>query len=132
MVELADTLDLESSGKPCRFDSCHRDHLFRKWHQRSCRNYYCILESTCAIYYGCCYNSSNLLFFKYMENFYFYNFCSSWSNRLDYWSIIALNGAVCISIFVAMLIVDYQKNGFAIGWEVHHIFNWEWYCGEAS
>lgn len=47
-------------------------------------------------------------------------------------SIIALNGAVCISIFVAMLIVDYQKNGFAIGWEVHHIFNWEWYCGEAS
>ena len=46
--------------------------------------------------------------------------------------IIALIGGACISILVTMFIMGYQKKGFAIGWKVHHIFNWEWYCGEAS
>ena len=47
-------------------------------------------------------------------------------------SIIPLIGAACIIIFVTMFIMNYQKKGFAIGWKVHNIFNWEWYCGEAS
>lgn len=46
--------------------------------------------------------------------------------------IIALIGGACISILVTMFIMGYQKKGFTIGWKVHHIFNWEWYCGETS
>lgn len=47
-------------------------------------------------------------------------------------SIIALIGGACISTLVAMFIMGYQKKGFAIGWKVHNIFNWEWYCGKAN
>lgn len=45
-------------------------------------------------------------------------------------TIIALAGAVCISILVGMFIKGYQKKGFAIGRKIHSFFNWEWYCGE--
>ena len=47
-------------------------------------------------------------------------------------AITALIGAACISTLVTMFIMGYQKKGFAVGWKVHGIFNWEWYCGEAN
>ena len=47
-------------------------------------------------------------------------------------AITALIGAACISTLVTMFIMGYQKKGFAVGWKVHDIFNWEWYCGEAN
>lgn len=47
-------------------------------------------------------------------------------------AIIALIGAACISALVTMFIMGYQKKGFAVGWKVHNLFNWEWYCGESN
>lgn len=38
--------------------------------------------------------------------------------------------SACIVTLVAMFVFEYLKKGFAIGWKVHNIFNWEWYCGE--
>lgn len=47
-------------------------------------------------------------------------------------AIIALIGAACISALVTMFIMGYQKKGFAVGWKVHNLFNWEWYCEESN
>lgn len=44
--------------------------------------------------------------------------------------IIGLIGAACIGVIVAMIVYGYLGKGFAIGWKIHHIFRWEWFCGD--
>lgn len=46
--------------------------------------------------------------------------------------IIALLGIACIGAIVTMIVYGFLEKGFAIGWKIHHIFSWEWFCGELN
>lgn len=43
--------------------------------------------------------------------------------------IIGLVGVACIGIIVSMIVYGFLGKGFAIGWKVHNVFKWEWFCG---
>lgn len=47
-------------------------------------------------------------------------------------TIIGLVGLACIAVLATMFVMGYMRKGFAVGWKVHNLFNWEWYCGEAN
>lgn len=46
--------------------------------------------------------------------------------------IISIIGAACVGTLVTMFIFGYLQKGFAVGWKIHNIFKWEWYCGELA
>lgn len=46
--------------------------------------------------------------------------------------IIGLIGAACIGTVVSMIVYGYLGKGFAVGWKIHNIFRWEWFCGELN
>ena len=45
---------------------------------------------------------------------------------------IGLIGAACIGTIVAMIVYGFLGKGFAIGWKIHNIFWWEWFCGDLN
>lgn len=46
--------------------------------------------------------------------------------------VIGLIGAACIGTIVAMIVYGFLGKGFAIGWKIHNIFWWEWFCGDLN
>lgn len=46
--------------------------------------------------------------------------------------IIGLIGAACIGTVVSMIVYGYLGKGFAVGWKIHNIFQWEWFCGDLN
>lgn len=46
-------------------------------------------------------------------------------------ALIALVAALVIFIVVNMIVWGRKGSGFAVGWKIHNIFNWEWYYGAA-
>lgn len=40
--------------------------------------------------------------------------------------------ASCIGTIVAMIVYGFLGKGFAIGWKIHNIFWWEWFCGDLN
>lgn len=46
--------------------------------------------------------------------------------------ILIIVGVSTIVLLGAMLVFGYLKKGFAIGWMIHGLFNWEPYCGEIN
>ncbi|MGM9813586.1 MAG: hypothetical protein ACI32C_01550 [Candidatus Enteromonas sp.] len=44
--------------------------------------------------------------------------------------IIALLVSACLAIIITMVVHGYIGKGFAVGWFIHSLFDWEWYGGD--
>lgn len=43
-----------------------------------------------------------------------------------------LSGAACIGTVVSMIVYGNLGKGFAVGWKIHNIFWWKWFCGDLN
>ncbi|MGM9813585.1 MAG: hypothetical protein ACI32C_01545 [Candidatus Enteromonas sp.] len=46
--------------------------------------------------------------------------------------VLAVFVAAAVSVVVAMAIYGYLGKGFAVGWYINGLFEWEWFCGELA
>lgn len=46
--------------------------------------------------------------------------------------VLAVFVAAAVAVVVAMAIYGYLGKGFAVGWYINGLFEWEWFCGELA